>query len=68
MTTTTLASFSLLILLSTAPLAAAQSEATPRPSAQPAGGPVTTSATSTPVARTLPNPDYRLVAGDKLRI
>jgi polysaccharide biosynthesis/export protein len=68
MTTSTLASFSMLMLLSTAALAPAQTEATPRPSAQPAGSPSTTSATFRPGATTAPSADYRIVPGDKLKI
>jgi polysaccharide biosynthesis/export protein len=57
-TTSTLVPFSLVILLGTASLAPAQTEATPRPSA------VAVATGTTPVA----NADYRIVPGDKLRI
>jgi polysaccharide export outer membrane protein len=64
----TLIPFSLAILLSTASLAPAQTEATPRPSAQSAGSRVIASATSGPATTTVTNADYRIVPGDKLRI
>ena len=65
--TTTLPSFSLVILLSTAAVAAAQTETTSRPAAQAAGSTVTAS-TASASGGTAVNADYRLVAGDKLRI
>ncbi len=68
MTTTTFARFSLLILLSTASPAPAQTAAPGRPPAQPAGSAVTTSASSGSGVTAAPNADYRLVPGDKLRI
>jgi polysaccharide export outer membrane protein len=61
--TTTLASFSVVILLSLAPVAAAQTETTP----QPAGSTIAASAASTSRASAV-TADYRLVPGDKLRI
>lgn len=67
-TTSTLVPFSLVILLSTASLAPAQTQATPRPSAQPAGSQAVAAATSGPATTTVANADYRIVPGDKLRI
>jgi polysaccharide export outer membrane protein len=67
-TTSTLVPFSLVILISTASLAPAQTEATPRPSAQPGGSPAVAAATSGPGTTTVANADYRIVPGDKLRI
>jgi polysaccharide biosynthesis/export protein len=68
MTTLTLAPFSLVILLSAPALATAQTGAAPRASAQPGGPPTAASATTAPGTSTVPNVDYRLVPGDKLRI
>ncbi len=65
MTMKTFAPFSLLILLSTASPAPAQTEATPR---QPAGSAAAASATSGSGVTAAPNADYRMVPGDKLRI
>src|SRR5688500_7658958 len=65
------APFSLLILLSTATLATAQTAAVARPPAtQPPGSSssATTASGASGSATTLPNADYRLVPGDKLRI
>jgi len=67
MTKSTLTPFSLLILLSTASPALAQTQAAQRPSGQ-AGSAVSPSAISTPGSTTASNADYRLVVGDKLRI
>jgi len=67
--TMTLASFALVLvmLLGTAPSAAAQTETTPRRSTQPGGSAVTAPATVAPGATPV-SADYRLVPGDKLRI
>ena len=67
MTTSTLASFSFVLLLSMPALATAQSEAAARPPAAPPGASVSASATSAPRTTSVPT-DYRLVPGDKLRI
>jgi polysaccharide export outer membrane protein len=65
MTMTTVAPFAVLILLSTAPAAPAQTQSAPRPSA---GSAVTASASSASGVTAPANADYRLVPGDKLRI
>jgi polysaccharide biosynthesis/export protein len=63
------APLSLLILLSTATLATAQTAAVGRPPAsQPPGSSSSATTASGASATTLPNADYRLVPGDKLRI